>query len=108
MERIKQMTDADATPLTKRLPTWREMHGDTTPEAEEVLFAYWRKAPAWEKWQRMVELNRAARLLAEAGLRRRHPEASEAEIRRHMADLLLGPELATRVYGPHSSETTRA
>jgi len=76
------------------------MNRDTSPEVEEILFAYWRNAPVWEKWQRMAELNRAARLMALGGLRRRHPHASEAELRRRLADLILGPELAATVYGP--------
>lgn len=83
-----------------RLPSWRDMNRDTSAEAEAILFAYWREAPAWEKWQRMVQLNHAARLLALAGLRRRYPQASEAEVRRRLADLLLGPELAAAAYGP--------
>lgn len=83
-----------------QLPTWRQMNMDTSPEVDEILFAYWREAPVWEKWQRMAQLNRSARLLALAGLRRRHPEASEEELRRRLADLILGPELAARVYGP--------
>lgn len=86
--------------VAKSLPTWRQMNQDTTPEAEEILFAWLREASAPEKLQRMVELNRAARLLAVAGLRRRHPSASEKEIKRRLADLILGPDLATRVYGP--------
>lgn len=99
---------ADRQPASKRLPTWREMHADTSPEAEEILFSYWRDAPVWEKWQRMVQLNRSARFLALAGLRRRHPEASEEELRRRLADLILGPELAARVYGPLSSDPAHA
>lgn len=91
-----------------RLPSWREMNSDTAPEVEAFLIAYWRKAPAWEKWQRMMSLNRTARLLALAGLRRRYPEAREEEIRRRLADLLLGPELAARAYGPLPSSADRA
>lgn len=91
-----------------RLPTWREMNSDTTPEAEALLFAYWRDAPAWEKWQRMAELNRSARWMAMTGLRRRYPNASEEALRRRLADLLLGPELAARVYGPHPPEVSGA
>ena len=105
VKRVKQLAEAIE---VSRLPTWRDMNSDTTPEAEAFLFAYWREAPAWEKWQRMVELNRSARLLAVAGLRRRYPDASEEEIRRHLADMLLGPELAARVYGPHAYEAARA
>jgi hypothetical protein len=96
---------ADGQNRSRRLPTWREMNQDTAPEVEEMLFAYWRDAPAWEKWQRMVELNRSARFLALAGLRRRHPQASEDELRRRLAELLLGPELAERAYGPLPSPT---
>ena len=52
----------------------------------------------------MAALNRTARELALAGLRRRHPEAilrtTPPELRRHLADLLLGPELAAQVFGP--------
>ena len=82
------------------LPTWREMNYDTTPEAEAVLLRLWRETPGWRKWQMMEELNRLARELALAGLRRRHPDASPEVLRRRLADLLLGPELAAQVYGP--------
>jgi hypothetical protein len=40
------------------------------------------------------------KLLARAGLRQRYPQADETELQRHLADLLLGPVLAERVYGP--------
>lgn len=82
-----------------RLPTWRQMNRDTTPEAEAVLVRLWRETPGWRKWEMMEELNRAARELALAGLRRRYPEATPPELRRRLADLLLGPELAAQVFG---------
>ncbi|NJN82221.1 MAG: hypothetical protein HC802_08040 [Caldilineaceae bacterium] len=40
------------------------------------------------------------RSLALAGLRQRHPNADEPELRRRLADLTLGPKLAAQVYGP--------
>jgi hypothetical protein len=40
------------------------------------------------------------RMLALAGLRERHPGASPLELRRRLADLLLGATLAKEVYGP--------
>lgn len=86
------------------LPTWREMNRDTSPEAEAVLLRLWRETPGWRKWQMMDHLNRMARELALAGLRRRHPDAPPAVLRRHLADLLLGPELAAQVYGPGAAE----
>jgi hypothetical protein len=84
----------------RRLPSWREMNWDTSPEAETVLFRLWREAPAWRKLEMMEGLNRAARQLALAGLRQRFPNASAQELRRRLAAITLGEELATRVYGP--------
>jgi hypothetical protein len=37
--------------------------------------------------------------LALAGLRSRFPKAGEIELRRKLADLILGEELARKVYG---------
>lgn len=86
--------------LSPRLPTWRQMNQDTTPETEAYLFQRWRETPAWRKLEMMEALNRHARQMALVGLRRRHPDASPEELRRRLADMLLGPELAARVYGP--------
>ncbi len=84
----------------RRLPSWREMNWDTSPEAEVVLFKLWREAPAWRKLEMMEGLNRAARQLALIGLRQRFPDASPEELWRRLATIALGEELATRVYGP--------
>lgn len=73
---------------------------NTTAEAEAILFKFWREAPAWRKLQLMEDLNRMTRLLALGGLRDRHPNASSQELRRRLADLLLGEELAEKAYGP--------
>ncbi len=73
---------------------------DTTPAAENVLVEMLRQAPVWRKMEMLAQLNAAAQEVALAGLRRRHPQASEAELRRRLADLLLATELAARVYGP--------
>ncbi|MCA9995071.1 MAG: hypothetical protein KDE56_04950 [Anaerolineales bacterium] len=84
----------------RRLPSWREMNWDTSPEAETILFRLWREAPAWRKLEMMEGLNRAARELALMGLQQRFPNASTQELRRRLAQMTLGEELATRVYGP--------
>lgn len=73
---------------------------DTHPEAAAVQLRLLRAAPTWRKVQLWGQLNATARLLALSGLRARYPQASEAELRRRLADLLLGEELAARVYGP--------
>lgn len=73
---------------------------DTNPEAEKVLLALMRQTPPWRKMELLDEVNAMAREFALAGLRKRYPAASEVELRRRLADLLLGPELALKVYGP--------
>jgi len=73
---------------------------DTSPEAEKVLLELMRQTPPWRKLELLGGLNAMAREFALAGLRDRHPNASEQELRRRLADLLLGPELALKVYGP--------
>jgi hypothetical protein len=82
----------------KRLPSWREMNWDTTPEADAVLFKLWREAPAWRKLEIMEGLNRTARQLALMGLRQRFPDISPEELRRQFAALTLGTELAAKIY----------
>ncbi len=73
---------------------------DTRPEAERVQIELLRQAPACRKLHLLAQMNSAVQTLALSGLRTRYPQAAPAELRRRLADLWLGPELATRVYGP--------
>ncbi len=81
------------------------LFSDTSPAAEQVLVDLLHQAPVWRKMEMLAQLNAAAQEVALAGLRRRHPQASEAELRRHLAGLLLGEALAAKVYGewPHAA-----
>lgn len=74
---------------------------DTSPNAERVLIELMRKAPPWRKLELVAQLNETVRLLALSGLRQQYPDATPEELQRLLADLLLGPELAERAYGPH-------
>ena len=76
------------------------LYTDTRPEAERVQIELLRRAPAWRKLQMVDQLNQSARTLALCGLRQRYPRATSVELRRRLADLVLGAELAARVYGP--------
>lgn len=78
---------------------------DTSPEAHRVLVRLWRETPSWRKLEIMCELNAAVKLLTREGLILRFPDASPEEIDRRLADLLLGPQLAARVYGLPPYET---
>lgn len=72
---------------------------DTSPDAERVQLQLLRQAPAWRKMQMVTQLNQTVRALMLEGLRQRYPNASPRELNRRLADLVLGPELAARVYG---------
>jgi len=85
--------------------SWTKL-SDTRPEAERVQIELLRRAPAWRKLELVGEMNQTVRTLALSGLRRRYPEATSDELRRRLADLLLGPALAARVYGPLEVEST--
>ena len=78
---------------------------DTHPDAQAVRLQLLRAAPAWRKLELLGQLNLGAQTLALSGLRARHPNAGQAELRRRLADLLLGVELAARVYGPLPGES---
>ena len=80
---------------------------DTDPETERVLTELLRQAPVWRKMEMLAELNRTANQLALEGLRARFPNAAEAELKRHLADLLLGPELVEKAYGPNELLASR-
>jgi hypothetical protein len=73
---------------------------DTDPKAEEVLIRLLREMPPWRKLEMVGQMNLAVRQLAIAGLKTRHPNDPPELIRRRLADLMLGPELAEKVYGP--------
>ena len=76
------------------------LFSDTTPEAEAVLINLLRQAPPWRKLKMVGELNETVHTFSMNGLKQRYPNAADAELRRRLADILLGADLAFKVYGP--------
>lgn len=79
---------------------------DTHPDAEQVQIEILRSMPAWQKFKLINDMIVTSRKLVQAGLRDRFPEAGEEELRRRLATVLLGPELAAKVYGPEPEPPT--
>jgi len=75
------------------------LYPDTHPKMEALQIQLWRQASPTKKMNMLAQLNASARTLALTGLRSQYPQASEAELRRKLADLVLGEELARKVYG---------
>jgi hypothetical protein len=75
------------------------LYSDTHPEMEALQIQLWRQASPTRKMEMLAQLNASVRLLALAGLRSRYPQAGEAELRRKLAGLILGEDLARDIYG---------
>lgn len=73
-------------------------YSDTRAEIEQMQIKLIRRMPSWKKFAAVDDLNETVRTLAISGIRQRHPDATPTEIRRMLADILLGPELAEKVY----------
>lgn len=73
---------------------------DTHPAIEAMLIAGLREMPVSRRWTNVRQLNVMVRTLAISNLRQMYPSASQTELHRRLADRLLGPELAGKVYGP--------
>ena len=71
---------------------------DTHPAMEALQIQLLREATPMRKMEMLGHLYVAARLLVISGLRAQYPLASEAELRRRLAVLWLGEELARKVY----------
>lgn len=72
---------------------------DTSPAARKVLIDLWRKMPPEVKFRRVFEAYEFGKMLAMAGLRDRHPDASEKRIWHLWAKQHLGGKLYEKVYG---------
>ncbi len=79
---------------------------DTSADAERVQIEILRSMPSWRKFELWNDLNMSMRQVALAGLRERFPFATPEELRRRLATILLGPELATKAYGPEPDPPT--
>jgi len=77
-----------------------EIYSDTRPEATQLQLKLLREASPARKLALLGQMNETVRVLALAGLKTRYPDETPEQLRRRLADLLLGPELALKVYGP--------
>jgi hypothetical protein len=80
---------------------------DTSTESERVQLRIWREMSTTEKAQAVTDVSTAASELAMAGIRLRHPSATEEECRLRYALLTLGRRLACVAY-PEVEELVRS
>jgi hypothetical protein len=112
LETVPAMTDPfrdeNAEIKQRRLISlWETYSRDTASDVDRRRLAAAWETPAWRKLQMTLEMSQAALDLARAGLRSRHPDAGEDEIRYRLACLLFGTQTADHLCPLQSQEETR-
>ena len=74
------------------------LSADTHPKIEQIQIELLRHASPARKFEMVTQMNNTVRTFMFAGLERRNPNATPEELRRLFADLLLGEELARKVF----------
>ena len=80
------------------MTSYRPQSEDTTPGIDRMLVDAWRGMSPAEKFQRLQGMTVTARRLALAGIRIRHPQATERELALRLASLRLPRELMVRLF----------
>ena len=83
---------------SRRKKTMTALYSDTHPKMEALQIEIIRRMPAWKKIAIVDSLNETVKALAISGIKERHHEAKPEQVRRMLADLILGAELAQKVY----------
>jgi hypothetical protein len=73
---------------------------DTTPEAHAAQTEIYRRMTGEERLQIVFRLNHLARATAASGIRSRHPDYTEDQVRLALFRLLLGDDELTRRVWP--------
>jgi hypothetical protein len=74
------------------------LFSDTHPRAEKIQIELIRHMPAWKKFAIVDGLNETVRNLALSGIQQRNPNATPQQVHRMLAELMLGKDMAQRVY----------
>jgi hypothetical protein len=74
------------------------LSADSSPAVERLQIDAWRRMSPLDKARAVDGLTRTAQALALAGIRQRHPGASDRECFLRLATLKLGRETAIRLY----------
>ena len=74
------------------------LSSDTHPKIERMQIELIRRMPSWKKFSIVDGLNETVKTLAIAGIKQRQPNATPEQIHRILAVMMLGEELARKVY----------
>jgi hypothetical protein len=74
------------------------LSSDTHPKMEALQIEFIRRMTSWKKISIVDGLNETVKLMAVTGIKQRNPSATPEQIQRMLAELMLGQELARKVY----------
>jgi hypothetical protein len=74
------------------------LSSDTHPKIEQMQIELIRRMTTWKKFSVLDGLNETVKMLAVSGIKQRHPDATPQQVHRMLAELMLGEELARKVY----------
>jgi len=74
------------------------LSSDTHPKMEQMQIELIRRMPSWRKFSVVDGFNETVKLMAIAGIKQRNPNATPKQVHRLLAELILGKDLAPKVY----------
>jgi len=74
------------------------LSSDSHPKIERMQIEFIRRMPAWKKFSIVDGLNETVKIMATTGIKQRNPSATPEQIHHMLAALMLGEELARKVY----------
>jgi len=77
----------------------RTLSRDTSPEAEAIIIAGYRRMSPTEKLERVRQMTQAVQQMALTRLREQYPEATERELVLRLASLWIPRDLMIRAFG---------
>jgi hypothetical protein len=78
---------------------YRTQSDDTSPEIERLMVERWRSMSPEDKLAEIDDACRGSDEVAMMGIRSRHPDADEGEVRLRLAALRLDPALVVDAFG---------
>lgn len=74
------------------------LSSDTHPKMETMQIQAIRSMPSWKKISIVNDLNEMVKAMALSGIKQRCPTATPQEVHFMLAEIMLGAELARKVY----------
>jgi hypothetical protein len=76
-----------------------QVYSEPSAKIRQIQIEHLRQMPVWRKLALVAEMTKTVQILAMAGLHQRYPNETQEQLRRRLASLMLGDDLAAKAYG---------